>query len=105
MGWLYPGGQDSESLTAHRGGFPMKIAMSGVGGIAGNYRQSLKRLNQPVAAVCDVNAERARQVAQEEGARSYVGYREMLDREQPDAVFIAIPPFAHSSEVADSALA
>ena len=49
----------------------MKIAMIGVGGIAGNYRQSLKRLNQPIAAVCDVNEERAQQVAQQEGARSY----------------------------------
>jgi predicted dehydrogenase len=83
----------------------MKIAMIGVGGIAGNYRQSLKRLNQPVAAVCDVNAQRAQQVAHEEEAHAYTDYREMLDREQPDAVFIAIPPFAHGAEVADSALA
>jgi predicted dehydrogenase len=83
----------------------MKIAMIGVGGIAGNYRQSLKRLNQPVAAVCDVNAERAQQVAAEEHAHAYTNHRELLDREQPDAVFIAIPPFAHSSEVADAALA
>jgi myo-inositol 2-dehydrogenase / D-chiro-inositol 1-dehydrogenase len=83
----------------------MKLAMIGVGGIAGNYRQSLKRLNQPVAAVCDVNAQRAQQVAHEEGAHSYTDHREMLNREQPDAVFIAIPPFAHSSEVVDSALA
>jgi myo-inositol 2-dehydrogenase / D-chiro-inositol 1-dehydrogenase len=83
----------------------MKIAMIGVGGIAGNYRQSLKRLNQPIAAVCDVNAERARQVAAEEGAHPYTDHRELLEREQPDAVFIAIPPFAHKAEVADSALA
>ncbi len=83
----------------------MKIAMIGVGGIAGNYRQSLKRLNQPIAAVCDVNAERARQVAQEEHAHSYTDHRELLEKEQPDAVFIAIPPFAHTVEVADAALA
>jgi predicted dehydrogenase len=83
----------------------MKIAMIGVGGIAGNYRQSLKRLGQPVAAVCDVNAERARQVASEEGAQSYTDHREMLEREKPDAVFVAIPPFAHRSEVADAARA
>ena len=83
----------------------MKIAMIGVGGIAGNYRQSLKRLNQPVAAVCDVIEERARQIAHEEGARIYTDYRPLLEREQPDAVFVAIPPSAHGSEVADAALA
>jgi predicted dehydrogenase len=48
----------------------MKIAFIGVGGIAGNYRRSLKRLNQPVAAVCDIDPARAEQVASEEGARS-----------------------------------
>jgi predicted dehydrogenase len=83
----------------------MKVAMIGVGGIAGSYRQSLKRLNQPIAAVSDVNEERARQVAHEEGAHSYTDHRQMLEREQPDAVFIAIPPFAHRSEVSESALA
>lgn len=83
----------------------MKIAMIGVGGIAGNYRKSLKRLNQPIAAVCDVDAERARQVAEEEGAHSFTDYRQLLDREKPDAVFVAIPPFAHGSEVSDCALA
>ena len=83
----------------------MKIAMIGVGGIAGNYRRSLKRLEQPVAAVCDVNADRARQVAEEEEARSYTDHREMLEREKPDAVFVSIPPFAHTTQVADAATA
>ncbi len=83
----------------------MKIAMIGVGGIAGNYRQSLKRLNQPVAAVCDVNPDRARQVAAEEGAQSYTDHQAMLEREKPDVVFVAIPPFAHESQVADAARA
>jgi predicted dehydrogenase len=83
----------------------MKIAMIGVGGIAGNYRRSLKRLEQPVAAICDVNAERARQVAEEESARSYTDHREMLEQEKPDAVFVAIPPFAHTTQVADAARA
>jgi myo-inositol 2-dehydrogenase / D-chiro-inositol 1-dehydrogenase len=83
----------------------MKIGMIGVGGIAGNYRQSMKRLGQPVAAVCDLDEARARQVAAEEGAQSYTDYRELLEKEKPDAVFVAIPPFAHNSQVADAARA
>jgi predicted dehydrogenase len=83
----------------------MKIAFIGVGGIAGNYRRSLKRLNQPIAAVCDIDPVRAEQVASEEGARSYTDYRALLEREKLDAVFVAIPPFAHTSQVADAARA
>jgi predicted dehydrogenase len=83
----------------------MKIGMIGVGGIAGNYRGSLKRLGQPVAAVCDVDGERARHVAAEEGATSYTDHRELLAKEKPDAVFIAIPPFAHTTQVSDAAQA
>src|SRR5438067_992030 len=49
----------------------MKIAFIGVGGIAGNYRRSLNRLERPIAAVCDINAERAAQVAAEESASHF----------------------------------
>ncbi|MBV9865123.1 MAG: Gfo/Idh/MocA family oxidoreductase [Abitibacteriaceae bacterium] len=81
----------------------MRIGFIGVGGIAGNYLSSLKRLNQPVAAVCDVNAERAAQVAGEHQAASYGDHREMLAQEKLDAVFIGIPPGAHEGQVADAA--
>ena len=30
----------------------MKITLIGVGGITGSYRQSLKQLERPIAAVC-----------------------------------------------------
>jgi len=83
----------------------MKIGFIGVGGIAGNYRRSLRRLEQPVAAVCDVNAERAAQIAAEEGADAYTEHREMLDKERPDVVFVCIPPGAHATQVADAAQA
>jgi predicted dehydrogenase len=81
----------------------MKIAFIGVGGIAGNYLGSLKKLEQPVAAVCDINAERVAQIANEQGAEGYTDHHEMLRQEKPDAVFINIPPGAHSGQVADAA--
>lgn len=83
----------------------MRIAFIGVGGIAGNYRRSLRRLEQPVAAVCDLNAERAAQIAAEEGAHSYADHRQMLEKERPDVVFVCIPPGAHDAQVADVAQA
>src|SRR5919109_4309825 len=81
----------------------MRIGFIGVGGIASNYRNSLTRLDRPVAAVCDINAQRAEQVAAEHGAAAYQDHREMLAREALDVVFIAISPGAHESQVADAA--
>jgi len=81
----------------------MKIAFIGVGGIAGNYRRSLKQLERPIATVCDINADRARQIAAEENAIAYTDHREMLQKEKPDVVFTCIPPGAHTTQVADAA--
>ena len=46
----------------------MKIAFIGAGGIAGNYRNSLKKLERPISAICDVDSDRANQVAAQENA-------------------------------------
>jgi len=81
----------------------MRTGFIGAGGIAGNYRASLGKLNAPVAAVCDTNAERAEKVAEEENAKSYTDHTEMLRAEELDAVFICIPPGAHTTQVADCA--
>ncbi|MBI2195351.1 MAG: Gfo/Idh/MocA family oxidoreductase [Planctomycetes bacterium] len=83
----------------------MKIAFIGVGGIAGNYRSSLKTLGRPVAAVCDINAERAAKAAQEESAAAYTDHRAMLKKEKPEVVFVCIPPGAHAGQAADAAKA
>ena len=81
----------------------MKIAFIGVGGIAGNYRNSLKKLQRPIAAVCDINADRAAAIATEENATAYTDHQEMLQKEKPDVVFTCIPPGAHTTQVADAA--
>ena len=81
----------------------MKIAFIGVGGITGSYRQSLKQLERPVAAVCDINPERVASIADEENAIAYTNHNEMLQQEKPDVVFICIPPGAHTTQVADAA--
>lgn len=81
----------------------MKIAFIGVGGIAGNYRGSLRRLQRPIAAICDINADRAESVASDENATAYTDHQDMLQKEKPDVVFTCIPPGAHDTQVADAA--
>jgi predicted dehydrogenase len=83
----------------------MKIAFIGAGGIAGNYLGSLKKLERPVSAICDLNADRAQKVAAENNAQSYTDYKGMLAQEKPDAVFICVPPGAHDTQVEDAAKA
>ena len=70
----------------------MKIAFIGVGGIAGNYRGSLRRLQRPIAAICDINADRAESIAKEENATAYTDHQDMMHKEKPDVVFTCIPP-------------
>lgn len=83
----------------------MRIGFIGVGGIARNYRDSLRKLERPIAAVCDTNAERASEVATEESAVAYRNHAEMLAKEKLDVVFVSIPPGFHTTEVIDSAKA
>jgi len=77
----------------------MKVAFIGVGGIAGSYLNSLAKLDDVhVAAVCDVNRERAESVAAKYHSRVYLDHKSMVDDEELDALFIAIPPFAHMDQ-------
>ena len=80
----------------------MQIALIGVGGIAQNYIGSLEKLDRPVAAVCDINAQTAARVADELNCTGYTDHREMLDRENLDVVFVAIPPAAHDTHTIDA---
>jgi predicted dehydrogenase len=81
----------------------MRIGFIGVGGISRIYLRTLGKLEQSVAAVCDIDEDRLTAVAQEQGAAAYADYREMLQREWLDAVFIALPPAAYTTQVIDAA--
>lgn len=59
----------------------------------------VKMSNVKLAAFCDVEIGRARELAQLHKANAYADYREMLLREKLDAVFVAVPPYAHGFEV------
>lgn len=77
----------------------MRIGFIGLGGIAENYRTSLRQLGAPLTAVCDINAARAQAIGEEERAAVYTDHQVMLERERLDAVFVAIPPAAQQEQV------
>ncbi|MBA9026666.1 Gfo/Idh/MocA family protein [Peribacillus huizhouensis] len=74
----------------------VNVAFIGVGGIAAEH---LKHINQnehaKIVAVCDISADRVKQVGEQYGAKSYTDVDEMLGNEIIDALFVCVPPFAH----------
>lgn len=76
----------------------MKLAMIGCGGI-GEYHLSHLRTFDDIAKLtgfCDLIPEKAEKFAKEiDGAKAYTDFREMLNAEKPDAVFVCVPPYCH----------
>ena len=72
----------------------MRAAIIGAGWIAEEHAAVLRRLDGvELAAVCDLDLERARSLAG--GAPVYADWRELLDAESPDCVFVCTPPLHH----------
>jgi myo-inositol 2-dehydrogenase / D-chiro-inositol 1-dehydrogenase len=72
----------------------MRAAIIGAGWIAEEHAAILRRQDGvELAAVCDVDLDRARKLA--DGAAVYADWRELLDSESPDCVFVCTPPLLH----------
>ncbi len=74
----------------------LRIGFIGVGGIAHSHLTRLSRIDEAkIVALSDVVKEKAEKAAKDYQAHSYTDYKDMLDNENLDAVFICVPPFAH----------
>ena len=74
----------------------VRIGFIGTGNIAQFHLQRLQQIEEAeTVALCDLDLERAEAAQKKFGGTVYADYREMLERERLDAVYICIPPFAH----------
>ncbi len=83
----------------------VKFGIVGIGGWGETHAQiySTYPLSELVA-VCDINKERAEEVAKLHGVRkSYTDYRELVSDDEVEAVAVVTPDFAHT-EIAMAAL-
>lgn len=86
----------------------IRLAVLGCGGFARN-RQVPNLVVQPgvrLVACCDQDRGNAEALAQEASGGAavvYDDYATMLDKARPDAVYIALPPYAHANEVQEAA--
>lgn len=75
-----------------------RVGVVGAGVIARRHIRTLALFpDVVVAAVADVDEHRAREVAEPLDACWYGDVEAMLDREQLDAVYVCVPPFAHGA--------
>src|ERR1051325_9194220 len=88
-------------------GDKVKTAMIGVGG-RGSYLLTgvLEQPDAEVVALCDIKPDRldkAATTARRDNPKTYTDWRQILDRKDVEAVYIATPPYLHS-EMAVAAL-
>ncbi|HMN15401.1 MAG TPA: Gfo/Idh/MocA family oxidoreductase [Bellilinea sp.] len=82
----------------------LKVAVIGVGSMGKNHARVYTEIPEAdLVAVSDNNPKIAQAVAERSGARAYQDFRELLDKERPDAVSIAVPTALHE-EVTMAAL-
>lgn len=77
----------------------IRVGLIGAGGIAGRHLGNLLGFGDVrVVAIADPALDRAEAAAaRADGARAYTDHRAMLDREELDAAYVCIPPFAHGA--------
>ncbi|MCD6469736.1 Gfo/Idh/MocA family oxidoreductase [Candidatus Bathyarchaeota archaeon] len=75
----------------------LKVGVIGAGGRARVHLFTLLKLSDRyrVIAICDVNAARAKEVAEKTRAKPYLDLEKMLDREKIDACLIAVQAEGH----------
>jgi predicted dehydrogenase len=81
---------------------PTKVGFIGVGLIATSHLENLSAMDGvEIAALCDVSPAALEKAQQRFGGRTYSDHRQMLDDQKLDAVYVCIPPFAHSGQELD----
>ena len=76
---------------------PIRIGIIGAGRMGNNHTGHL--LNNPeaqIVAAADILPERAEALVARTGGRAYTDYREMLDKEAMDAVYVCTPTRGHA---------
>lgn len=75
----------------------LKVGFIGIGGIANSHLDHLIQIKGvKIAALCDVVKEKLGVAQKKYGGDIYTNYKEMLDKERLDCVYVCVPPFAHA---------
>ena len=76
----------------------VKVAFVGAGGNAtGHMTRVSQNPDAQIVAVCDLDEERAKTAAEGFGAKPYADQDQMIEAEEMDALYVSVPPFAHTT--------
>ena len=74
----------------------VRVGIVGAGWIAQEHRRVLESIvDAELVAVCDLDRDRAETLAVGTGARTYLDWRDLLDREDLGALIVCTPPRSH----------
>ncbi len=77
----------------------VRIGFIGTGRIANRHMEKLSKIKDAaLVSVCDVEKKEAEKMTKVWGGTYYTDYQEMLEKESLDAVYICLPPFAHTDQ-------
>ena len=76
----------------------VKLGFIGVGGIAGAHLNILAKMDDvELTTMCDINPDTlSKRCETYNVSSSYTNFKEMLEKEDLDAAYVCVPPFAHS---------
>ncbi|MGQ9554639.1 MAG: Gfo/Idh/MocA family protein [Anaerolineae bacterium] len=75
----------------------IRVGFLGAGGMGQHHLKAVAQMPEVrVVAVCDISATLAEAAARRYEAHPYQDHHDMLEKEDLDALYVAIPPFAHS---------
>ncbi len=75
----------------------LKTAVIGTGQMGQHHARVYSEIqNSEFVGIADIDIERARKLAEKYGTKAYKDYGELLEKERPDAVSIAVPTSMHS---------
>ncbi|HJN19231.1 MAG TPA: Gfo/Idh/MocA family oxidoreductase [Armatimonadota bacterium] len=75
----------------------LKIGFVGAGGNANGHMTRVAAIEgASITGICDIDSDRAGSAAAEFGATAYTDHMAMLNSESLDALYVSIPPFAHT---------
>ncbi|HEY3079589.1 MAG TPA: Gfo/Idh/MocA family oxidoreductase [Chloroflexota bacterium] len=83
----------------------VRVGFIGVGGVAQVHLRALEAIDGArIVAACDANPEAAQSTARRyDGCRAFDDHRAMLDEAELDAVYVCLPPGAHTGQEIDVA--
>lgn len=80
----------------------IKIGFIGSGGNANGHMNRLSDMEGAnIVSICDIVAEKAQNAAEKHNADPYTEYRDMLERDDLDAIYLSLPVFVHGQPELD----